>query len=229
MLKLKLQYFGHLMRRTDSLEKTLTLGKIEDSRRRRQHRTRWLDGITNSMGMSLSNSGSWWWTGKHGVLQSMGLQRVGCNWVTELNWTDYQQFVPSLSTILPSFQVWCIAITLEMLSHFSRVWLFTTPWTVTCQAPLSMGFSRQEYWAGLPCTPPDLPDPGIEPESIMSPTFTTSATWKALVSQAVKNLPATWETQFQFLGQEDPLEKGMATHSSILDRKIPWTEEPGRL
>ena len=54
MLKLKLQYFGHLMRRTDSLEKTLRLGKIEGGRRRGQQRMRWLDGITNSMGMSLS-------------------------------------------------------------------------------------------------------------------------------------------------------------------------------
>ena len=54
MLKLKLQYFGHLMRRTDSLEKTLVLGKIEDRRGRGQQRMRWLDGITNSMNMSLS-------------------------------------------------------------------------------------------------------------------------------------------------------------------------------
>ena len=54
MLKLKLQYFGHLMRRTDSLEKTLLLGKIEGRRRRGQQRMRWLDGITDSMGMSLS-------------------------------------------------------------------------------------------------------------------------------------------------------------------------------
>ena len=54
MLKLKLQYFGHLMRRADSLEKTLILGKIEGGRRRGQQRTRWLDGITNSMDMSFS-------------------------------------------------------------------------------------------------------------------------------------------------------------------------------
>ena len=54
MLKLKLQYFGHLMRKTDSLEKTLMLGKIEGMRRREQQRMRWLDGITNSIGMTLS-------------------------------------------------------------------------------------------------------------------------------------------------------------------------------
>ena len=63
---------------------------------------------------------------------------------------------------------------------------FATPWTVALQAPLSMGFSRQECWSGLPCPPPgDLPDPGIEPESLKSPAlvgklFTTSATWEAL-------------------------------------------------
>ena len=72
-----------------------------------------------------------------------------------------------------------------LLSHVSHVWLFATPWTVAHQAPLSMGFSRQEDWSGLPCPPPrDLPDPGMEPVSLMSPAlaggvFTMSTTWEA--------------------------------------------------
>ena len=73
-----------------------------------------------------------------------------------------------------------------MLSHFSRVQLFVIPRAVDCQALLSMGFSRQKYWSGLPCpSPMDLPNPGIEPMSLMSPAlaggfFTTNATWEAL-------------------------------------------------
>ena len=73
-----------------------------------------------------------------------------------------------------------------MLSLFSRVRLFETPWAIARQVPLSMGFSRQEYRSGLPCPPPgDLLNPGIEPTILRSPTlaggfFTTSATWEAL-------------------------------------------------
>ena len=60
----------------------------------------------------------------------------------------------------------CVCARAHALSHFSCVPLFVTLWTIVCQAPLSMGFSRQEYWSGSPCPPPgDLPDPGAEPGS----------------------------------------------------------------
>ena len=79
----KLQYFGHLMWRASILEKTLMLGKSEGRRRRGWQSTRQLDGITNSMDMSLSSSGRWWRTGNPGVLLSMRSQRVGHDWMTE--------------------------------------------------------------------------------------------------------------------------------------------------
>ena len=85
-LKLKLQYFGHLIWRTDSLEKTLMLGKIEGVKRRVN---RGWDGWMASTQWTWvwANSGSLWWTGRPGMLQSMGSQRVGHNWETELNFS----------------------------------------------------------------------------------------------------------------------------------------------
>ena len=87
-----------------------------------------------------------------------------------------------------------------MLSHFSRVQLFVTLRSAACQAPLSMGFSRQKYWSGLPCPLPGNPDPGIKPESLMSPALESrffitgkakeSTTWYVGVKQ--RSLPQTY-------------------------------------
>ena len=85
-----------------------------------------------------------------------------------------------------------------MLSHFSRVWLFVTWWTVAYQAPLSMEFSRQEDWGGLPCPPPgDLSDPRIEPASPATPALQTESL--SLSHQGSPNLHPTLFLLFFFL------------------------------
>ena len=96
MLKLKLEYFGHLIRKTDSFEKTLMLGKIEAGGEGDDRGCNgWIASPTQWTCVWV-NSGSWWWTGKPGELQSMGVQRVGHDWVTELNWTVFSEiFFPS--------------------------------------------------------------------------------------------------------------------------------------
>ena len=129
------------------------------------------------------DSGSWWRIGRPGVLQFMGSQRVGHDWVTEQKGTEQMAnnvehlfhvlighlyiFFWKVSTqilcpflICLSFYYWVVCVC--VLSRFSRVQFFVILWTMACQAPLSVGFPRQEYWSGLPCPlPGDLPDPGI--------------------------------------------------------------------
>ena len=124
-----------------------------------------------------------------------------------------------------------------------------TSWTIAHQAPLSIEFSRQEYWSGLPFSSPgDFPNPGIEPGSpaLQVDSFlefscffcdpkdvgnliSGSSTLASLVAQMIKHLITMEETCIQSLGWENPLEKEMATHFSILDLRISWTEEPGGL
>jgi len=126
MLKLKLQYFGHLMRRTESLEKILMLGKIEGRRRREWQRMRWLDGITNSR--------TWIWAnyGKQereepGMLQSRGLKRVGHDLTGE--WQQSSHTDRTLNKFFKMyFSLWweLLGYTL-LLSRFSRVRLCATP------------------------------------------------------------------------------------------------------
>ena len=87
-LKLKLWYFGHLMWRTASFEKTLILQMIEGWRRRGRQRMRWLEASPTQWTWVWVDSSSWWWTGRPGVLWFMGSQRVGHDWVSELNWTE---------------------------------------------------------------------------------------------------------------------------------------------
>ena len=98
--------FGHLMQRIKSLEKTLMLGKIEGRRKRERQRLRCLDGITDWMHVSLSKVQELVWTGKPGMLQSMGLQRAGHDWATKMNWTELIRLQKNFYTWTFLFACW---------------------------------------------------------------------------------------------------------------------------
>ena len=142
MLKLKLQYFGHLIQRTDSLEKTLMLGKIDGGRIRGRQRMRWLDGITDSVDMSWASSRSWWWTGKPGMLQSNRSQSrtLLSDW-TELNWTE--SLIMSMPLILPlnfttSSQVYTHCSSKSLFLNIYRTWI----WSLILEDPTYHGASK---------------------------------------------------------------------------------------
>ena len=105
-----------------------------------------------------------------------------------------------------------------VLSHFSRVSLFVTPWNVACQAPLSREFSRQEYWSGLPCLPPrDFPDPGNEPRSpaLAGRFFTTRASWEAHIAHTSKQKLSSFTQSFKTILVIHQL-KGKCSHTQTV-------------
>ena len=133
---------------------------------------------------------TFWGTRKAWIINSATIKNLGSvdtagTWIQILALSAFESCICGLTSLSLTFFICttmcvCVCVSACSLSHIQ---LFVTPWTVACQAPLSMEFSRQEYWSGLPFTSPgDLPNPGIEPASLVSPAlaggFFTS--WAAL-------------------------------------------------
>ena len=159
MLRIKLQYFGHLMHRDDSLKKSLMLGKSEGKGKMGQQRMRWLNGVIVSIDMSLSK------------LQEIVKDREACHAVVRgfmkshtwlSNWTTsamYYSLVPVVAYVRTPFllkadyySIVCIYCCVVLVTQLCPTPV--TPQTANRQAPLSMEFSRQEYWSGLPFPSP---------------------------------------------------------------------------
>ena len=179
ILKLKLQYFGHLMPTDDSFEKSLMLGKIEGRKRRVGQRMRWVDAITNAMNMNL---GKLWEMVRDRETWHAAVHRIANSQTWPGDWTpttDNMLAAKSAKSLQSCPTLWdpidgspphfatpgiLQARTLEWVAIFfsntwkwkvkvkslSRAQLLATPWTAAHQAPPSMGFSRQEYWSGVP-------------------------------------------------------------------------------
>ena len=163
MLKLKLQYFHHLMPTADSLEKSLMLGKIEGRRRRRCQRMRWLMASPMQWTWTWENSRRWWGTGKPGVLQFMGSQWVRPNWVIEKHHIYISFFCPSSTTVFylrisKEFGAWNIWVQISAplswmkLSKFLTFFCASTvstvkwEWSLLTEDALESSVQRKGRW-----------------------------------------------------------------------------------